>query len=80
MLEGIMKIHQVLQNFKYIILENYILKIEKIFLCLGTYFYANILFLQKKIHKNRKLFFFKAMLTASVLSAKHNNFCNKLSL
>jgi len=50
-----MKIHQVLQNLKYIILENiHILKIAKILLCLGyifIYFYANIFFL-KKIYKN----------------------------
>jgi len=38
------KIHQILQNFKYIILENiHVLKIAKIFLCLGyifIYFYT----------------------------------------
>jgi len=52
------KIHQVLQNFKYIILEDiYVLKIAKIFLCLSyifIYFYTNILFLKKKFIKIKK--------------------------
>jgi len=53
-LEDMVKIYQVLQNFKYIILENILkiaprLKIVKIFLCLSTYLYTNNLFLKKFI-------------------------------
>jgi len=45
--EDMVKIYQILQNFKYVVLENiYVLKIAVFKFFLGTYFYANYLFLK----------------------------------